>query len=149
MLAFGQVVEGTELARLDRHYCVECQERYPSPGMCPEHPAEPLLDLGDEEVRELLREGDRQARLVRFGRIIGIGQLVAIPLTALVAQLIVGMLDTLFIEVVVFLIFFIYIGTLFAWTLAGTRFFPHRSKAPRLDEPEVLALQAAREAEMS
>lgn len=135
--------ERTELAVIHRFYCALCGARYRSPGMCDEHPDEPLLDLGDEEVTELLREIDRQAGLKRFGLMLGIGQFAALPLAWLAAvalELVIG-------DVVILGLVVVYAVVLLVWTLIGTRLFPARRRTPELEEREILALRAARAAE--
>lgn len=62
-----------------RYYCEICRRRYDDPGDCPRCPEEPLLDLGDEDVRLMLQENDLASRNRRFATIFMVSALVVAP----------------------------------------------------------------------
>ena len=50
-----------------RHICVQCVAAYPTPGLCPNHPDEPLLDTRDEAVRAYLATLDAKRLRKQIG----------------------------------------------------------------------------------
>ena len=51
------------------YICALCVTTYPKPGMCTEHPEEPLLDVGDDAVRRYLAELDAKSLRRRLARV--------------------------------------------------------------------------------
>jgi hypothetical protein len=62
-----------------RFFCEHCLGRFNTGGDCPACPDEPLLDLGDEAVREMLISFDEKARNKRYGLLLIISAVLATP----------------------------------------------------------------------
>lgn len=66
-----------------RYYCEVCRRRFDESGDCPKDREEPLLDLGDEDVRLMLQENDHAARNRRFASIFMASALLVAPIGVL------------------------------------------------------------------
>lgn len=120
-----------------RFYCTDCASAYSQPGNCPKHADEPLLDLGDEEVRLMLEDQDASAKMRHAAILVGVVAGVTFA-SAVLVMLLVGKLD---IEVN-FAKVILVLGA--GFYLAAFAMFKFKGKAPKLTPEQVSQLDALR-----
>ena len=62
-----------------RYFCEACLSRYHEEGDCPSCPEEPLLDLWNPEVMEMLRKFDELAWRERMGQVTAVCAVICSP----------------------------------------------------------------------
>lgn len=129
VVGFAIAYRGIEALRF---YCVKCQQRFPSAGMCGNCVDEPLLNLAEEQTWLYLEEEDGRARQRRYALAVAASMPVGIALFA-----------------VVFLSAGMIVGAIAASAATAglaamiAKLFPPKRIRPVLTSEEFLALKAA------
>lgn len=64
-----------------RYFCEKCLNRQSTPGDCPTCAGEPLLDLSDPEIRQMLQSFDDQRKTRHYSFMLGLILVVSSPLS--------------------------------------------------------------------
>lgn len=110
-----------------RYFCENCTGRYEQSGDCPKCEDEPLLDLGDENVRLMLVEMDEKSQSRRYKLLLTIAIVATMPLSLYFVLVRFGMLYGVVASS----------GVVFGTTAALAHFFSAKNKAPYIGEDEL------------
>jgi len=115
---------------LHRFFCESCLGRADAPGDCPRCSGEPLLDLANSEVREMLESFDDSAKTKRYSLVLGIVVVATMPVSFALIFALLGLLVGGPISAAI----------VFGLTALFVKMFPVKRRAPVLSEQELFAL---------